>query len=104
MKAYAQKAQSVVLLEGRILCEKLDKLNKHFSSDDSRSECEPLMKLSEKPVTSSTGDALIESLQEQIMHELKLNANYKEALASIEADFKSLRIDEIQIENCVESI
>jgi hypothetical protein len=102
MKAYAQKAQSVVLLEGRVLCEKLEKLNRQFPSGDNRIECEPLMKLPEKPLRASNVTA--EKLQEQIMYELKLNANYKEALLSLETDLEAMNTDDFVIENTRELI
>ena len=102
MKAYAQKAQSVVLLEGRVLCEKLDKLNRQFPIVDHRSECEPLMKLPDKPQLSS--NITVEKLQEQIMYELKLNANYKEALLSLETELQEFNADDFVIENATELI
>ena len=103
MKAYAQKAQSVVLLEGRVLCEKLEKLNRQFPSEDHRSECEPLMKLPDKPQLASN-ILTADKLQEQIMYELKLNANYKEALLSLEAELGSINADDYIIDNTRELI
>ena len=97
MRGYAQKAQSVVLLEGRVLCEKLDKLSRQFPSDENRHDCEPLMKLPDKPQLPSNITA--DQLQEQIMYELKLNANYKEALLSLETDFESFTADDFAFEN-----
>ena len=102
MKGYAQKAQSVVLLEGRVLCEKLEKLNRQFPTDENRHDCEPLMKLPEKPQLTSSISA--DSLQEQIMYELKLNANYKEALLSMETDLQSFSADDFAIEKVRELV
>ena len=102
MKGYAQKAQSVVLLEGRVLCEKLEKISRSFPSEDNRNEAEPLMKLPERPVVDKALTA--EQLQEQIMYELKLNANYKEALLSLDMEMQSINADEYVIESRKELI
>lgn len=102
MREYAQKAQSIVLREGRVLCEKLDKINRSFPSDDHRQDAEPLMKLPEKPVLDS--NVTIEGLQEQISYQLKLNANYKEALLSLESELQTINADEIVIESKTELI
>ena len=95
MRDYAQKAQSIVLREGRVLCEKLEKINRAFPAD-SIMTAEPLMKLPEKPHLPA--EATVEHLQEQIMYELKLNANYKEALVSLEPEMEAIFTDKYLIE------
>ena len=102
MREYAQKAQSIVLREGRVLCEKLEKINRSFPSDEHRTEAEPLMKLPEKPHRVSS--VATEDLQEQILYQLKLNANYKEALLSLDSELQTLNADDLVIENKTELI